>query len=75
MERLAETKEVKRALIEAGYTGGRVGHGRGTAWGWLHIKCDMLTGQTWQQKHTEVEAIARRVSGRHGDYGGRITIS
>lgn len=75
MERLTETREVKRALVKSGYTGVKVGHGTGTAWGWLHIKCDEKEGQTWQDKYAAVEVIAQEVSGRRGDYGGRINIS
>lgn len=75
MERLAETKAVKRALIEAGYTGVKVGHGTGTAWGWLHIKCDEKPSQDWQTKYHDAERIAQQVTGRGGDYGGRINIS
>ena len=75
MERLAETKAVKVALIKSGYTGVRVGHGTGTAWGWLHIKCDEKQNQDWQDKNRDVENIAQQVTGRHGDYGGRINIS
>jgi len=75
MERLAETKAVKAALIKAGYTGVKVGHGTGTAWGWLHIKCDEKLGQTWQEKYADTEKIAQQVSGRQGEYGGRINIS
>jgi hypothetical protein len=36
MERKEETKAVKEALAKAGIKS-RVGHGRGTAWGWLEI--------------------------------------
>ena len=75
MERIAETKAVKAALITSGYTGVKVGHGTGTAWGWLHIECNEKLGQDWQDKYTDVERIAQQVSGRHGDYGGRISIS
>lgn len=75
MERLAETREVKKALIKSGYTGVKVGHGTGTAWGWLHIKCDEKQGQDRQGKYVDVERIAQQVSGRRGDYGGRINIS
>ena len=75
MERLTETKTVKRALIEAGYTGVKVVHGTGTAWSWLHIKCDEKLGQTWQEKCNDAEKIAQQVTGRHGEYGGRINIS
>jgi len=75
MERLLETKTVKKALTNAGYTGVKVGHGTGTAWGWLHIKCDEKQGQGWPSKYSDVERIAQQVTGRTGDYGGRINIS
>jgi hypothetical protein len=32
-----ETKAVKAALVAAGLDVLKVGHGHGTAWGWLHI--------------------------------------
>jgi len=75
MERVAETKAVKTALIKAGYVGVRVSHGTGTARSWLHIICDELPSQTRQDKYAEVEHIAQQVTGRSGDYGGRIQIS
>lgn len=74
MERLAETKAVKAALIKAGYTRVKVGHGTGTAWGWLHVRCKNKPDQDWQDKRIEVERIAQQVTGRQGDYGGRIII-
>jgi len=70
-----ETKAVKIALLEAGYTNVKVGHGTGTASCWLKIHCDAKPGQTWQQKNNDVEHITQQVTGRHGDYGGRINIS
>lgn len=33
-----ESRAVKDALIKSGYKNCQVGHGRGTAWGWLEIK-------------------------------------
>ena len=72
--RLAETKAVKGALVALGYTGVRVGHSTGTARSWLHIKCDEKSGQSWREKYTDVEQIAQRITGRTGDYGGRINI-
>jgi hypothetical protein len=32
-----ETQAVKQALESAGLDAVKIGHGRGTAWGWLHI--------------------------------------
>ena len=75
MDRRAETKTVKQALTQAGYTAVKVGHGTGTAWGWLHIKCDEKQGQSWRDKCSDVEKIARQATGRRGDYGGQINIS
>jgi len=91
--RSEETKAVKAALARAGINA-RVGHGKGTAWGWLHInigagqdfgehdKCD-------QQQACRIDCprcvgirsmrsrtlrIAREVTGRSGDYDGRINV-
>ena len=75
MEQLTETKTVKAALIRAGYTGVQVGHGTGTAWDWLHIKCNERERQNWQEKYSDIEKIAQQVTGRRGDYGGRINVS
>ena len=41
MERKEETKEVKRFLIKQGYQNVKIGHGKGTAWGWLHLSLDI----------------------------------
>ena len=73
--RVAETKAVKDALLASGYTVVKVGHGTGTARSWLHIKCDEKPDQTWQDKYSDVERIAQRITGRSGDYSGRINIS
>jgi len=69
-----ETKAVKAALIKAGFTNVRVGHGTGTAWGWLHIHCDPKPSQNFQRKDREVVRIAQAVTGRHGDYDGQINV-
>ena len=71
----AETRKVRDALVRAGYTGVHVGHGTGTACGWLHIKADGLPGQTWQDRYQAIGRIAQQVTDRSGDYGGRINIS
>jgi hypothetical protein len=42
MDRKLETRIVKEALRKAGYTA-KVGHGKGTAWGWLHINDVIIT--------------------------------
>ena len=70
----AETAAVKAALIQAGFKNVRVGHGTGTAWGWLHIHCDPKPGQSFQGKMREAIMIAQAVTGRHGDYDGDINV-
>ena len=87
---LAETKAVKEALVKAGYSGVKVGHGTGTAWGWLRLKvqvttpagcfCHTLdTGRrcipcqaVHRTAYDTTIRIAQQVTGRHGDYDGRI---
>jgi hypothetical protein len=69
-----ETKAVKDALIQAGFTNVKVGHGTGTAWGWLIIHCDNKPGQSYEAKRLEVLGIAKAVTGRHGDYDGDINV-
>jgi hypothetical protein len=69
-----ETKAVKDALTQAGFTNVRVGHGTGTAWGWLKIRCDAKPGQSFQRADREVIRIARAVTGRRGDYDGNINV-
>ena len=67
MERNLETKIVKAALKEAGINC-RVGHGKGTSWGWLYVFIDRSTD------HDTVLSIVQGVTGRHGNYDGRINI-
>jgi len=88
--RRKEQAEVKRALAAAGIRA-KVSHGRGTAWGWLHI--DVLNTLpahnhsendncpwecphqvAYRQMNDKVVQIAQRVTKRHGDYDGRISI-
>lgn len=94
-----ETKAVKAALLAAGLDVRRVGHGRGTAWGWLDIfiarplehGCEehgtygslmergvCLGCRTFQEKCGEINrqavAVAQKVTGRHGEYDGRINV-
>ena len=69
-----ETKAVKDALIQAGFTNVRVGHGTGTAWGWLKVHCDPKPGQSFQDKRGETTQIAKSVTGRRGDYDGEINV-
>jgi len=69
-----ETKAVKDALIKAGFPNVRVGHGRGTAWGWLEIHCAGKPGQSLQDKRVEAIRIAKTVTGRSGEYDGEILV-
>ncbi len=83
----SETKAVKEALKKAGIEA-EVGHGRGTAWGWLEINIGdprMRNGlkpppfeyqytEEEQALHNKVLKIAQEVTGRHGDYDGRISL-
>lgn len=60
-ERLAETKNVKAAVIAAGFKGVRVSHGRGTASSWLDVTVD---GKGTTEARQQITAIAIQASGR-----------
>ena len=64
-----ETKAVKDALKEAGINA-MVGHGKGTAYGWLEINIGNGNGHLYKQ----TLAIAQKVTGRRGEYDGNILI-
>jgi hypothetical protein len=75
-------KAVKEALKKAGIDA-EVGHGRGTTWGWLEINIGdprMRGGlklHPFEYQYTEEEQvlnITQEVTGRHGDYDGRISL-
>ena len=68
MERKAETKAVKKALLDAGIKA-RVRHGSGTSWGWLHIWIDPSLNMG-----DKAVKIAQQVTGRHGEYDGCINV-
>ena len=70
MERREESKAVKAALARAGIKA-RVSHGRGTAWSWLKIT---LPASSWRARQLEAVRIAQAVTGRHGEYDGRINV-
>lgn len=86
MDRKQETKIVKDALKNAGIPA-KVGHGKGTAWGWLHINIgeaskrngvNLETRQYTQEEqalHDKVIKIAMEATGRHGEYDGRISLN
>lgn len=67
-----ETKAVKAALKAAGIEFVKVGHGTGTAWGWLHIK---LAGEWSSARNAEAVRVVKAATGRHGDYDGCINVS
>jgi len=83
-----ETKAVKAALLYAGIKA-KVTHGRGTAWGWLHINIGdpkqrngFKQGESGRQYteeelalHKKVLKIAQETTGRHGDYDGEIIVN
>lgn len=100
MDRKQETTAVKRALVSKGFENNniRVTHGKGTAWGWLHIDaklhhkpdCDCVEyspvgdvprqlGQRCQDLRREcydrITQIAQDVTGRHGEYDGRVGVN
>lgn len=75
-----ETKAVKKALADAGIKA-KVTHGRGTAWGWLHINIGSpkeRNGEPFDEEeqalHRKVLKIAQETTGRHGEYDGEIVI-
>lgn len=82
-----ETKAVKKALADAGIKA-KVTHGRGTAWGWLHINIGSpkerngIKPAPFDYQYTEEELflhrkvlkIAQETTGRHGEYEGEIVI-
>lgn len=83
-----ETKAVKKALADVGIKAS-VTHGKGTAWGWLHINIgdprnrDGLIkeefGNRYSEKelelHKKVLKIAQETTGRHGEYDGEIIVN
>ena len=85
-----ETAAVKKALADAGIKA-KVSHGRGTAWGWLHINlgdpkkrnglkiAESGHGHEYTEEelelHRKVLKIARETTGRHGEYDGEIMIT
>lgn len=77
MNKREESLAVKKALIEAGFDKRevRVGHGRGTSAYWLEIQASVPKGGYWQDAYGLVVNIAQRVTGRHGDYDGCITVN
>jgi len=77
MDRRQETATVKRALIKAGFPVRRVKHGTGTAWGWLtvYLEREDLDREAWYARYRQAVSITQQVTGRHGDYDGKINVS
>lgn len=86
MDRKEETRAVKEALVKAGIPA-KVRHGKGTAWGWLHINIgdakkrggieeDGHRYTTQEQAlHEKVIKIALEVTGRtRNEYDGNISL-
>uniref|UniRef100_A0A6H1ZJD5 Uncharacterized protein n=1 Tax=viral metagenome TaxID=1070528 RepID=A0A6H1ZJD5_9ZZZZ len=86
IDRKEETKVVKAALKNAGIPA-KVGHHRGTAWGWIAINVGDPAGRNGvnpeTRQYTQEEQayqdkalkIAQQVTGRTGEYDGRISLS
>lgn len=85
MDRNDETRIVKQALLKAGYRDVKVGHSRGTAWGWLDVRitadrtpeCDCRDNDVMLCTHCrdidrKATELVQKVTGRHGEYDGRI---
>ena len=89
MDNKQETRIVKKALKDAGIHA-RVSHGRGTGYGWLEVNLGDPTQRNGTEPHpsgvgtrytetehalqTKVAEMVRKVTGRHGAYGGEILI-
>ncbi len=69
-----ETKAVKAALQRAGISFTKVGHGTGTAWGWLHIDLAEPWKPGPQTLDEEALRVAQQATGRHGQYDGCILV-
>ena len=71
-----ETKLIKAVLKKAGFEKATVTRGKGTSRDWIHInlKLSKLGTAEWQRIRDDVSALAQRVTGRSGDYHGRINV-
>ena len=76
MNRRQETMAVKAALLKAGLPVRRVKHGTGTAWGWLDIYFEHQDYDpvTYRAHYRQAVSIAQQVTGRHGEYNGKINV-
>ena len=74
IERRKETRIVKQAMKDAGYTGIRVRHGTGTAWGWIDVHADRDETRKYSDQRNQLIQVVQEATGRHGDYHGNIGI-
>lgn len=70
LDKRTETKMVRAALIKANFRVRKVGHGTGTASGWLKI---YLHPDEWPRER-EATFLVQNLTGRHGEYDGRIIV-
>ena len=72
--RREETKTVKAALKRAGFKVKHVGHGRGTAWGWLDVQ---LAEPYTRDRDQEAVKVVQLATGRRTpeEYDGNISLS
>lgn len=72
--RREETKATKTALKQAGFKVKSVGHGTGTAWGWLHVR---LAEPYTRERDQEAVKVIQLATGRRSpdEYDGNISIS
>jgi len=71
-----ETRGVRTALKQAGYTGIRVKHGAGTTWGWLYVAVDRPVEDDYLTELGRVERLVETTSGRDTEYTkGQIAVT
>jgi len=74
MQRREETAAVKSALIDAGYHGVKVRHGTRSAYDWLRIYVSDTFTYGPNGSYRNILRIAASVTGRSGEYDGKISI-
>ena len=60
--RREETAKVKAGLTKYGYRNVRVDHGKGTAWGWLHVHVTISRPENCQCHYNQPDQWGRRES-------------
>jgi len=68
-----ETRAVRQALNVQGIKAEWIRHGRGTAWEWLEVNLGVVARGN-HALQDEALRIAKSVTGRQGEYNGRILI-